>query len=377
MSKVRFVGLDVHAETIAVAVAESPGEVRSVGVVPNKVESVRKMIGKLGPVENLRCCYEAGPTGYVLYWQLTRMGVACEVIAPSLVPVKQGDRVKTDRRDAEKLARCYRAGELTPVWVPDAAHEALRDLVRAREAAKKDQLRHRHRLGKFLLRHGIRPVNAGPAWTQKYLNWIRIHARFDQPALEATLDDYLAEVNHASERIVKLEKAIDEAVAGAPAEIRAVVEALQALRGVAQITAATVVCELGSLARFESPRQLMAYSGLVPREYSSGGRTQRGAITKSGNAHLRRVLVEAVWCYRYRPNVRGRVLRRQKALALSDEVKQTAWKAQQRLHKRFVALTARGKTSGQAMTALARELLGFLWAIAVSVEKRFPLVKAA
>jgi transposase len=377
MSKIRFVGLDVHAESIAVAVAESVGEVRSLGSIPNRPESVRKMIGKLGPVEKLRCCYEAGPTGYVLYWQLTQLGVACEVIAPSLVPVKSGDRVKTDRRDAEKLARCYRAGELTSVWVPDAAHEALRDLVRAREAAKKDQLRHRHRLGKFLLRHGIRPTNAGTAWTQKYLNWIRIHARFDQPALEATLAHYLGEVEHASERIVKLERAIDEAVKQAPQEIRAVIEALQALRGVAQTTAATVVCELGSLSRFQNPRQLMGYSGLVPREYSSGSRTQRGAITKSGNAHLRRVLVEAVWAYRHRPNVQGRVLRRQKALALSEEARQIAWKAQQRLYKRFIALTARQKTSGQAMTALARELLGFIWAIAVNTEKQLRLPKAA
>ena len=170
MSKLRFVGLDVHAETIAVAVAEPGGEVRSSGIIPNKLESVRKMIGKLGPVGNLKCCYEAGPTGYILYWQLTQLGVACEVIAPSLVPVKAGDRVKTDRRDAEKLARCYRAGEFTAVWVPDAAHEALRDLVRAREGAKKDQLRHRHRLGKFLLRHGKRPSGAGTPWTRKYLN---------------------------------------------------------------------------------------------------------------------------------------------------------------------------------------------------------------
>ena len=172
MSKVRFVGLDVHADTIAVAVAEAGGEVRGLGIIPNRLESIRKMIAKLAPVETLKCCYEAGPTGYVLYWQLTQLGVACEVIAPSLIPTKAGDRVKTDRRDAQKLARCYRAGELTPVWVPDAAHEALRDLVRAREAAKKDQLRHRHRLGKFLLRHGKRPTDAGKAWTQKYLNWI-------------------------------------------------------------------------------------------------------------------------------------------------------------------------------------------------------------
>ena len=311
MSKLRFVGLDVHAETIAVAVAEEGGEVRSLGIIPNRLESVRKVIGKLAPITKLKCCYEAGPTGYVLYWQLTQMGVACEVIAPSLIPTKAGDRVKTDRRDAEKLARCYRAGELTAVWVPDAAHEALRDLVRAREGAKKDQLRHRHRLGKFLLRHGKRPTDAGQAWTQKYVNWIRIQARFEQPALDATVVHYLEEIDHIAERIVKLEQAIDEAVKQAAPEIRAVIEALQALRGVAQTTAATVVSELGSLSRFQNPRQLMGYSGLVPREYSSGARTQRGAITKSGNAHLRRVLVEAAWTYQHRPNVQGRVLRRQ------------------------------------------------------------------
>jgi transposase len=377
MSKIRFVGLDVHADTIAVAVAEEAGEVRSLGIIPNRLESVRKTIGKLAPVGTLKCCYEAGPTGYVLYWQLAQMGVACEVIAPSLIPTKAGDRVKTDRRDAEKLARCYRAGELTAVWVPDEAHEALRDLVRAREASKKDQLRHRHRLGKFLLRHGKCPIDAGKAWTQKYVNWIRIHARFDQPAQQATVAHYLEEVDHIAERIAKLEQAIDEAVAQAPPEIRAVIEALQALRGVAQTTAATVVCELGSLARFQSPRQLMGYSGLVSREYSSGNRIQRGAITKTGNAHLRRVLVEAAWTYQHRPNVQGRVLRRQKSLALSEEARRIAWKAQQRLHKRFTALAARGKNHNQIVTALARELLGFVWAIAVHTEAQCKLTKAA
>ena len=377
MSKIRFVGLDVHADTIAVAVAEAGGEVRSLGIIPNRLESIRKMIGKLGPVGDLKCCYEAGPTGYVLYWQLTQLGVACEVIAPSLIPTKAGDRVKTDRRDAEKLARCYRAGELTPVWVPDAAHEALRDLVRAREAAKKDQLRHRHRLGKFLLRHGKRPQDAGKAWTQKYLNWIRIHVHFDQPALEATLQYYREEVDHIAERIATLEQAIDEAVRQAPAEIRAVIEALQALRGVAQTTAATVVSELGSLSRFPNPSQLMGYSGLVSSEYTSGNRVQRGRITKSGNAHLRRVLLEAAWTYQHRPNVQGRVLRRQKSLALSDEVKRIAWKAQQRLHKRFSALTARGKETNVAATAIARELLGFMWAIAVHAEAQHKPAKAA
>src|SRR3954468_10372774 len=224
MSKLRFVGLDVHAETIAVAVAEAGGEVRAIGVIPNRLESIRKLVNKLGPVQHLKACYEAGPTGYVLYWQLAALGVACDVVAPTLVPVKAGDRVKTDRRDAEKLARCHRAGELTAVWVPDAEHEALRDLIRAREAGKKDQLRARHRLGKFLLRHGQQRPAGVKVWTKKHREWIKSHVRFEQPALEATLADYLEEVDHVAARIVKLEKAIDEAIQQAPPEIRAVVE---------------------------------------------------------------------------------------------------------------------------------------------------------
>jgi transposase len=377
MPELLFFGLDVHAETIAVAVAEAGGEVRSLGVIPNRLESVRKLVRKLGPVEHLRACYEAGPTGYVLYWQLTQLGVSCEVIAPSLVPTKAGDRVKTDRRDAAKLARCHRAGELTAVWVPDADHEALRDLVRAREAAKKDQLKARHRLGKFLLRHGRRPDGI-KAWTKSYLEWIKSKVHFDQPALEATLADYLEEVDHVAARIVRLDGAIDEAVRQAPPRIRAVIEALQSLRGVAQTTAATIVSELGSLTRFERPRQLMGYSGLVPREHSSGNRVQRGGITKTGNGHLRRVLVEAAWAYQHRPNVSGVILQRQKNLALDEEVKKIAWKAQQRLYKRYTALAARGKDKNQIVTAVGRELLGFLWAIAVHTERRQKqLTKAA
>src|SRR5258706_8197508 len=228
---IRHVGLDVDSERIAVAVAEGRAEVRSLGMIPNREDSVRRLVKKLGPANRLRICYEAGPHGYSLYWQLSKLGVQCDVVAPTLIPVKSGDRVKTNRRDAERLARCYRSGDLTPVWVPDASHEALRDLGRAREAAKKDELRARHRLGKFLLRHGQRPTDAGKAWTKKYLEWIKTHVRFDQPALEATLSYYVQEVEHMAERILHLAKAIEEAVAQASAEIRAVIEALQALRG--------------------------------------------------------------------------------------------------------------------------------------------------
>lgn len=366
MTKVRFVGLDVHAETIAVAVAEPDGEVRALGMIPNRPESIRKLVKKLGPPEHLRVCYEAGPTGYVIYWQLTGLGVRCEVVAPTLVPVKAGDRVKTDRRDAEKLAKSYRAGDLTPVWVPDAAHEALRDLVRAREAAKKDQLRARHRLGKFLLRHGRRPPIGIRTWTQNYLAWVKRDVHFAQLAQEATLLDYVHEVEHVADRIERLEGAIDRAVTTTPPAMRAVIDALQALRGIALVSAVTIVAEVGELSRFVRAPQLTGYSGLGARENSSGERRRRGGITKTGNAHLRRVVVEAAWAYRHRPAVGGALRKRQ--AALSEEVKAIAWKAQHRLHTRYRRLLGRGKCHQQVVTAVARELLGFIWAIGVTVE---------
>jgi transposase len=301
----------------------------------------------------------------VVYWQLTALGVTCEVVAPTLVPVKAGDRVKTDRRDALKLARSYRAGDLTPVWVPDAAHEALRDLVRAREAAKKDQLRARHRLGKFLLRQGRRPPTVMKAWTQQHLQWVKT-VHFTHPAQEATLLDYLHEVEHLVERLERLERAIDGAVKTAPEPMRAVIEALQALRGIAGVSAVTIAVEVGQLSRFTKPRQLMGYSGAVSREDSSGQRIRRGAITKTGNAHLRRVVIEAAWAYRHRPAV-GAALRKRQA-SLNREVTAIAWKAQHRLHARYRHLTAQGKCKQQTVTAIGRELLGFIWAIGVHVE---------
>src|SRR5438445_4718079 len=227
MKDIRYLGLDVDSEKIAVAVAAPGGEVRSLGSIPNREDSVRRLVKKLGPASRLRVCYEAGPHGYSLYWHLSKLGVHCDVVAPTLVPVKSGDRVKTNRRDAEKLARSYRSGDLTAVWVPDAAHEALRDLVRAREAAKRDQLRARHRLGKFLLRHGRRRPAKCTAWSGKHRAWLQT-VQFDQPAQEATLLDYVTEVDHATDRIVRLERAIDVAAEAAPPVMRAVIGALQA-----------------------------------------------------------------------------------------------------------------------------------------------------
>jgi len=364
-NKVRFLGLDVHAETIAVAIAEPDGEVRSLGTIANRADAIRKMVKKLGPVEQLKSCYEAGPTGYVLYWQLAELGVACEVIAPTLMPMKAGDRVKTDRRDAERLARSFRSGDLTAVWVPDEGSEALRDLVRAREAAKQDQLRARHRLSKFLLRSGQRPAAGVKAWTQLYMAWVR-QLHFAQVAQESTRLDYLHEVEHMGERVARLEQAITEAVKLASPAVQEVVKGLQALRGIAQISAVTIAAELGNITRFEGARQLMGYSGAVPSENSSGGRTQRGSITKTGNAHLRRIAVEAAWSYRLRPCVGPALRKRQEGVP--EEIKEIAWKAQVRLSKRYARLVAAGKDQRKIITAVGRELLGFVWAIGVKAE---------
>ncbi len=364
-----YVGLDVHAETISVAVAEGgrDGEVRSLGRIANRPDAVRKLIKKLGRNRELRCCYEAGPCGYVLYWQLTELGVECEVVAPTLIPTKSGDRVKTDRRDAEKQARCHRAGELTAVWVPRPEHEALRDLVRTRQAAKQDQTRARHRLGKFLLRHGLRRPEKCKPWGSVHMTWLD-GLKFEFYGLEATMTDLLAEVKRAAERLQRLERAIDYAVEQLPEDDQQLIQGLQALRGVAKTTAVGVFAEIGRFTRFDSPRQLMGYTGLVPSEHSTGGpdKARRGGITKTGNRRVRWMLTESAWAYRHRPSKRGDLLKRQ--AACSEEVRAIAWKAQQRLNLRYRRLVVR-KGGNKTVTAVARELIAFMWAIGVQVEK--------
>jgi transposase len=365
--KLRFLGMDVHAETIAVAVAEPDGEVRSLGTIANREDSIRKFIKKLGSPEHLRACYEAGPTGFVLYWQLTQLGVDCTVVAPSLVPKKPGDRVKTDRRDALKLAHCHRNGDLTAVWVPDEASEALRDLVRQREAAKQDQLRARHRLTKFLLRTGQRPPLGLKAWTERYMRWLA-QVRYAQPAQEVTRLDCMNEFEHMSARVARLEAAILEVIKQAPQAMQELIRGLQALRGVAHISAVTLAAELGNdiSSRFQTARKLMGYSGAFPSENSSGKRIRKGAITKCGNAHLRRIVVESAWSYRHLPRVGEKLRKRHEGIPA--EILEIAWKAQHRLHKRYRKLTLAGKDLRKVMTAVARELLGFIWAIAIKAE---------
>ena len=364
--KLRFLGLDVHAETIAVAIAEPDGEVRSLGTIANREDSIRKLIRKLGPAENLRACYEAGPTGFVLYWQLSQLGVACAVIAPTLVPKKPGDRVKTDRRDALKLARSHRSGDLTAVWVPDEDSEALRDLVRQREAAKQDQLRARHRLTKFLLRTGQRPPLGLKAWTERWMRWLA-QVRYTQPAQEVTRLDCMNEVEHMAARVKRLEEAILEVVKLAPEPMQELIRGLQALRGVAHISAVTIASELGNISsRFQSARKLMGYCGVFPSEDSSGKRIRRGGITKCGNAHLRRIVVESAWCYRHLPRVGEKLRKRHQGVPA--EITEIAWKAQHRLHKRYMTMMNAGKDQRKVMTAVARELLGFIWAIGIKTE---------
>jgi transposase len=367
--KLRFLGLDVHAETIAIAIAEPNGEVRSLGTIANREDSVRKFVGKLGSPDQLRACYEAGPTGFVLYWQLTQLGVECSVVAPTLVPKKPGDRVKTDRRDALKLARCHRNGDdLTAVWVPDEACEALRDLVRQREAAKQDQLRARHRLTKFLLRTGQRAPLGLKAWTERYMRWLG-QVRYAQPAQEVTRLDCMNEFEHMSARVKRLEAAILEIVEQAPESMQGLIRGLQALRGIAHISAVTIAAELGNdiSSRFETARNLMGYSGAFPSENTSGKRIRKGAITKCGNAHLRRIVMESAWCYRHLPRVGEKLRRRHEGIP--PEILEIAWKAQNRLHKRYMKLTIAGKEQKKVVTAVGRELLGFIWAIARKIEQ--------
>ena len=363
----RWVGLDVHAETIAVAVADKDGTVQSVGTIPNRPDAVRRTIKKLESGGKLHVCYEAGPCGYGLYWQLAEMGVECDVVAPTRIPVKAGDRVKTDRRDAEKLARLLRSGDLTAVWVPDAEQQALRDLVRARHAAKRDQLRHRNRLGKFLLQLDRRRPEKIAAWGTKHMTWLE-GQKMSHASHQAVLTDYLNEVKRAKERVELLEQAIDAGIARAPKHLQELIAALQSLRGVAKIGAATLVTEVGRFSRFESARQLMAYVGVVPSEHSSGGSTHRGSISKTGNARMRHVVGEAAWSYRHRPANGPALKKRQEGQ--DEDVKAIAWKAQHRLNQRFQKLSAQGKHHGRVVTAISRELLGFVWAIGRAVEAK-------
>ena len=365
MSKeVFYLGFDVHAENIAVAIAEAgrDGEVRNYGEIPNTFHSVEKLLRKLGhPDKELRICYEAGPCGFVLARFLKKKGIACDVIAPSLTPKGSGDKIKTDRRDARMLARLHRAGELTAVHIPDERDEAIRDLCRARTDAVQDQRSGRNQLKAFLLRNGYR-YGEKTSWSAAHMRYLR-ELILPHPAMKIVLEEYLQCIDAAAERIERLEvhmKALlDEW------HMKPVVLALMGFKGYQTVAAMITVSEIGDIHRFPHPRQLMAYLGLVPSESSSGGSRAQGTITKCGNGHLRWIFNECAQHYRLPPKISQELTTRQEAIpkAYRRQVIEISWRCQNRLHERGRKLAARGKTRQKAQIAMARELSAFVWEV--------------
>jgi transposase len=355
-----YVAFDTSKLRNAVAIAEAgrSGEVRFLGEIDNTptatIKLVRKLAAKYG---RLAFCYEAGPTGYGLYRQITGLGHECIVVAPSLIPKKAGDRVKTNRRDALGMVTQFRAGELTAVWVPDPRHEAMRDLTRTRGAAVEDLRRKRQHISSFLLRLGLHYAGK-KTWTKTHMRWLASQ-KLEHAEQRIAFEEMLLAVRQAEERIARLEEAIRVAVPDW--SLAEVVDALMAMRGIDMISATAFLAEIGDLSRFRTPRELMAYLGLVPSEHSTGDTVKRGPITKAGNRRARRILVECSWAYRHPPRV-GRK-KEDKVAAAPRAAREIAWKAQHRLYARYRALTRRGKLKTVVVTAIARELSGFIWAI--------------
>lgn len=359
-----FVGLDVHKETIDVALAPAGREeVRSYGKIGGGLEAVDKLFRKLrNEHPRVAVVYEAGPCGYALYRHLSRKGIDCSVVAPSMIPRLPGDRIKTDRRDAMKLARGHRAGDFRAVYVPGPQDEAIRDLTRAREDAVRASKRARQQLGALLLRQNIR-YPGQKAWTRSHMSWIS-RVAMPEPVQQIVFQEYMNAVEEAHQRVERLTEQLRQAAT--TWRMAPVVEALQALRGVSLVAGASIVAELGDLTRFDDPRKLMAFVGLVPSQYSSGPHRRMGAITKTGNSHARRMLVEAAWAYRFPARVARGLCERQEGLP--QKAIEIAWKAQLRLCRKYRRLAAKGKIKQVIVTAIARELLGFMWAIAKEVQ---------
>jgi transposase len=354
------VAIDTSKSRNAVAIAEGGrgGEVRFLGEIDNTPAATAKLVKKLAAkYGRVAFCYEAGPTGYELYRQITGLGHECIVVAPSLIPKRPGDRVKTNRRDALAMATQFRADELIAVWVPDPRHEAMRDLTRARAAAVEDVRRKRQQVSAFLLRLG-RSYAGAKTWTKTHMRWLASQ-KLEHAEQRIAFEEMLLAVHQAQERVARLETAIRTAVPDW--SLAGVVTALMAMRGIDMVSATAFLAEIGDLSRFRTPRELMAFLGLVPSEHSTGDTVKRGPITKTGNRRARRVLVECAWSYRHPPRV-GRK-KQDKVAATAPAVREIAWKAQTRLYARYRALTRRGKLKTVAITAIARELAGFIWAV--------------
>lgn len=360
-----YVGLDVHKDSIAVAYAPDAqgSEVIFLGPIGTLKGDVDKLVRQLhSKAPQLRFVYEAGPCGYWLYRYLQKKGQECMVVAPSLIPRKPGDRVKTDRRDAQQLARLLRSGDLNPVYVPSVEDESIRDLCRLREDVVNDLRTAKQRLKSFLLRHDVR-YDGRANWSPRHLRWLAHEVSLPSPQQQIVFQDYLGAVTHLVERLAHVEQELHEHVKGW--RLEPIVRAYQAMRGVQLHVATTIAAELGDLTRFDTPRKLAAYVGLHPREYSSGGSRHQGGIAKTGNAHARRVIVEGAWSYRHQARVSAQIQMRQESLP--EAIRDIAWKAQLRLCKRYRRLSARGKHLNVITTAIAREMLAFMWAIAKEV----------
>jgi len=357
MQSTTVVAFDQHAETVVAGVLV-PGEtVAAVHSLSSDLPTIGRFLASLQRRGAVQCCYEAGPCGFGLQRYLESRGMACDVIAPSLIPRRSGVRIKTDRRDARQLAVLYRAGALTAIRVPSALEEAVRDLLRAREDACEDLVRARHRLTKFLLRQDRRFTAASRPWGTKHREWLRAQ-RWPLLPLTQTFASYLRTVEEGEARIGAFDHDLREYLTTPP--FAESVRRLRCFKGIGDLTALTIAAELGDARRFATAPQLMAFVGLVPSEHSSGGHRGRGAITKTGNAHLRRVLIEAAWHYRHYPSVGAPLLARQRGAP--PAVVQRAWAAQHRLSRRYRRMVARGRPSSVAVTAVARELTGFVWA---------------